>query len=240
MFEGSLVESRGLIVSPAKRWTTIGSAMVQCAIAALLVAIPLTHPQFPALHPDAPRLIVPPSKPPVVRVQPAVASSSTAVNVPSMAATVANTQSILSRPTPMNMEPGPPMTGIHMGDESSVGSVLAAIGTSGPAPNVSREPTKTTGPVKVSSGVSAGMLLSPIRPIYPAIAKATGTQGAVVVEAMISKTGKIESLRVVSGLPMLRQAALDAVQVARYKPYELNGEPTEVQTTITINFQLGG
>ena len=56
MFEGSLVESRGLIVSPAKRWTTIGSAMVQCAIAALLVAIPLTHPQLPALHPDAPHL----------------------------------------------------------------------------------------------------------------------------------------------------------------------------------------
>jgi protein TonB len=100
-------------------------------------------------------------------------------------------------------------------------------------------PEKTAGPLNVSGGVTAGMLLTPIQPVYPAIAKAAGIHGAVVMEAVISKTGRIESLHVVSGPDMLRRAALDAVQMARYRPYLLSGQPTEVQTTITVVFQLG-
>ena len=83
------------------------------------------------------------------------------------------------------------------------------------------------------------MLLSPIQPVYPSIARAAGVQGAVALQATISAAGRIESLRVVSGPPMLRQAASDAVQPARYRPYKLNGVPTEVQTTITVVFRLG-
>ena len=153
---------------------------------------------------------------------------------------MANTTALLSRPTAVDIGPEPTLTGIRMGNEPSIGSVLAGLGPSGPAPNVSRAPTKTTGPVKVSSGVSTGMLLTPIQPVYPAIAKAAGVQGTVVMEAMISKAGRIESLHAISGPPMLRQAALDAVQAARYRPFQLNGQPTEVQTTITVVFQLGG
>jgi protein TonB len=98
---------------------------------------------------------------------------------------------------------------------------------------------KAPGPVKVSGGVTEGMLLAPIQPVYPAIAKAAGKQGAVVMEAVISKAGRIESLRVVSGPDILRRAAVDAVQAARYRPYLLSGVPTEVQTTITVVFKLG-
>jgi len=94
-------------------------------------------------------------------------------------------------------------------------------------------------PRSVSSGVMAGMLLAPIQPVYPAIAKAAGISGTVVVEAIISKTGTIESLQVVSGPEMLRRAAIDAIRAARYRPFRLNGEPIEVQTTITVNFRLG-
>jgi protein TonB len=83
------------------------------------------------------------------------------------------------------------------------------------------------------------MLLAPIRPAYPAIAKAAGVSGVVVVEAVISKAGTVESLRVLSGPDLLRAAALDAIRAARYHPYLLNGEPTEVQTTFTVNFRLG-
>jgi protein TonB len=83
------------------------------------------------------------------------------------------------------------------------------------------------------------MLLTPIRHIYPAIAKATGVQGTVVVSAVISRTGTIESLHVISGPPMLQPAALEAIRTARYQPYRLNGEPTEVETTITVNFRIG-
>ena len=83
------------------------------------------------------------------------------------------------------------------------------------------------------------MLLSPIRPLYPPIAKAAGISGTVVVEAIISKAGTIESLHVISGPEILRAAALDAIQAARYRPYQLNGEPIEIQTTITVNFRMG-
>jgi protein TonB len=82
--------------------------------------------------------------------------------------------------------------------------------------------------------------MAPIRPVYPIIAKTAGVQGAVIVEAIISKDGRIESLNIVSGPTLLRQAAIDAIREARYQPYRLNGEPTEVQTTITVNFKIGG
>ncbi|HEU4637113.1 MAG TPA: energy transducer TonB, partial [Edaphobacter sp.] len=82
-------------------------------------------------------------------------------------------------------------------------------------------------------------LLAPIRPIYPAIAKAAGVSGEVVVRAIISNTGKIESLQVLSGPQLLRRAALEAIEAARYKPFLLNGLAVEVQTTITVTFRLG-
>jgi periplasmic protein TonB len=84
------------------------------------------------------------------------------------------------------------------------------------------------------------MLIAPIRPVYPAIAKAGHVEGTVVVEAIISRAGTIESLHVISGPMMLQSAAIDAIRAARYRPYRLNGEPTEVQTTITVNFRMGG
>lgn len=114
---------------------------------------------------------------------------------------------------------------------------LLGVGTGRPV--VTAAPSKPKLPLRVSDGVSAGMLLEPIRPVYPPIARIAGIQGTVVIEAIISKTGRIESLHVLSGPPMLREAAMSAVQAARYQPYRLSGEATEVQTTITVNFRLG-
>ena len=95
-------------------------------------------------------------------------------------------------------------------------------------------------PVRVSSGTVAGMAISKPDPIYPAIAKAAHIQGAVILHAIISKQGTIEQLSIVSGPPMLANAARDAVQRWRYRPYLLNGEPVEVETSITVNFTFGG
>jgi protein TonB len=91
----------------------------------------------------------------------------------------------------------------------------------------------------LSSGVTAGNLIAPIRPEYPFIAKAAHVEGTVVIDAIISRSGSIESTRVLRGPPMLQAAALTAVRQARYRPFLLNGQPTEVQTTITINFRMG-
>jgi len=94
--------------------------------------------------------------------------------------------------------------------------------------------------VNISAGVAVGMLLSKTPPIYPPIAKAARVSGTVVLQATISKTGSIENLHVVSGPAMLQQAAMDAVKTWRYRPYLLNNEPVEVDTTVNVIFTLGG
>jgi protein TonB len=96
------------------------------------------------------------------------------------------------------------------------------------------------GPMRVSSGVISGLAISQPKPVYPPIARAAHVSGAVVLHAVISKTGTVTNLTVVSGPQMLQSAALDAVRNWRYKPYLLNGEPTEVETTVTVNFNFGG
>jgi protein TonB len=92
----------------------------------------------------------------------------------------------------------------------------------------------------ISSGVMAGNLLEKASPQYPAIARAARVEGTVVLQATISRDGTIQNLRVVSGPPLLQQAALDAVRSWRYKPYSLNGEPVAVETTVNVVFHLGG
>jgi len=93
-------------------------------------------------------------------------------------------------------------------------------------------------PIAISSGVATGMLILRTPPVYPSIAKAARVSGTVEMHAIISKTGTIKDLQVVSGPTMLQQAAVDAVRNWRYKPYRLNNQPTEVETTIKLIFAL--
>jgi len=125
-----------------------------------------------------------------------------------------------------------------MGSGAGVpGGVMGGIGAA-PAPVVKMAPPK--GPARVSSGVISGLKISGANPTYPPIARAAHVSGAVVLHAVISKTGTIEKLEVISGPEMLRTAATEAVRNWRYKPYLLNGDPTEVDTQITVNFNFGG
>ncbi len=87
--------------------------------------------------------------------------------------------------------------------------------------------------------VSEGLILQKTKPVYPPIAIAAHAQGTVVLAATISKGGTIENLRVVSGPAMLQQAAVDAVRTWRYRPYLLDGQPVEVETTVNVVFTLG-
>jgi protein TonB len=82
------------------------------------------------------------------------------------------------------------------------------------------------------------MLVHRVEPTYPQIARTARISGSVVLTAVIAKDGQIENLTLVSGHPMLAPAAIDAVKQWRYRPYLLNGEPVEVETTITVMFQL--
>jgi periplasmic protein TonB len=123
----------------------------------------------------------------------------------------------------------------------TAGGVLGGMmGGSGSGPAIVVAKPKPTGPARISGGVIAGNILVKTQPIYPPIARAAHQGGTVTLHAIISKTGAIESLTVVSGPAMLQGSALDAVKQWRYKPYLLNGEPTEVDTTIMVNFNLNG
>jgi periplasmic protein TonB len=94
--------------------------------------------------------------------------------------------------------------------------------------------------IRISQGVTDGRLIQKIQPAYPTLARAARIEGQVVLAAIISKTGEIQNLVLVSGHPMLVPAAMGAVKQWRYRPYLLNGEPVEVETTITVTFQLSG
>jgi protein TonB len=85
-----------------------------------------------------------------------------------------------------------------------------------------------------------GDLIRKVLPTYPPLARGVRIQGQVVLQAVISKQGTIENLRLLSGHPMLVSAAIEAVRQWRYRPYILNNEPVEVETQITVNFSLTG
>jgi protein TonB len=90
----------------------------------------------------------------------------------------------------------------------------------------------------VIGSVEQAQLISRIEPRYPALALQTKKEGAVILHAIISRDGRITALDIVSGSPLLVTAALDAVRQWRYRPTLLNGDPVEVETTITVIFRL--
>jgi TonB family protein len=124
--------------------------------------------------------------------------------------------------------PPPPST-IASASDNRLSSLIASS-----APNLPK-PSLTT--LRVSQGVSQGLLIKRVQPKYPQAALAAHTQGAVQIEATINKEGSVINPKVVHGDPVLARAALDAVRQWRYKPYYLDGEPVEIQTEISITFK---
>jgi len=103
-------------------------------------------------------------------------------------------------------------------------------------------PPKPVTPARIKQGgnVTAASIINQTKPVYPPLARQARIQGSVVLHAIIDKDGKVAELQVVSGHPLLVQAALDAVKQWLYKPTLLNGDPVEVDTTITVTFSMGG
>jgi len=240
MFEDSLVESRVGQVSSYKRWTMLTSIGLQVAVAGVVMVLPLLHPEAMPFRLEAPKVVMPliPKPPvPVVVERQTAASSSSVPMVPRM---MLPSIPMLLQGRDATANDAPPL--IPFADRMRMTDTLQiGIGVGGNGPAVSVAPVRVAAaPVHISTGMLQGMLIAPIRPVYPAIAKAAYVEGAIVVEAVISRAGLIESLHVVSGPLMLQNAALEAIREARYQPFRLNGEPTEVQTTITVNFRLGG
>jgi periplasmic protein TonB len=99
-------------------------------------------------------------------------------------------------------------------------------------------PTPPKGPVKVSAGVMAALLVHRVQPEYPVVARAMLLSGTVELRARIGTDGTVQELEVVSGNPILARAAVEAVQQWRYQPTRLSGQPVEVETHITVTFSM--
>ena len=116
-----------------------------------------------------------------------------------------------------------------------IGSVISSTNSLAAVPRfVPAAPTR----IRISGGVTKGLLIQRTEPTYPTLARAARVQGDVILSAVIDTNGQIQNLQLVSGHPMLVPAAIAAVKQWRYKPYLLNGQPVEVETTITVIFTL--
>jgi periplasmic protein TonB len=118
-----------------------------------------------------------------------------------------------------------------------IGGAPTSVAPPPPPPPAAPKPPQR---VRVGGNVQQANLIRQVKPPYPPLAKQARIQGVVVLEAIINKQGSVENLRVVNGHPLLIQAALDAVKQWKYKPTLLNGEPVEVVTQVTVNFNLSG
>ena len=94
--------------------------------------------------------------------------------------------------------------------------------------------------IRIGGNVEAAKVLTKVQPVYPENAKAAGVQGTVVLHVIVSKDGRPLLLQVLNSQidPELARAAVEAVNQWRYQPTLLNGEPVEIDTTITVNFKL--
>ncbi len=120
-----------------------------------------------------------------------------------------------------------------------VGGIVGGVPSPPPPPTPpSREASKTPTRLRMSESSLQPALINRVNPVYPPIAKAARIQGSVVLEVYVSKLGSVENVSVVSGHPLLIQAAIDAVRQWQYMPVLFNGQPVDVVTTVTVNFKL--
>jgi protein TonB len=246
MFEDSLLESAGKLKTK-RTWTTMLSFVLQIFLIGIMILIPLIYTEALPKQQLMTFLVAPPPPPPpppppaampvktvkVVQTDIVNGQLRTPTKIPQKVAMIKEEDA----PPPMTTTAGV-VGGVPGGvPGGQLGGVIGGIVSSTP---VAVPKIATPQRVRVSQGVSQGNLISQVKPTYPQIAKNARIQGAVVLQAEISKSGNIENLKVISGHPMLVPAAVEAVKQWRYKPYFLNGEPVAVETTITVNFTLSG
>jgi protein TonB len=245
MFEDSLLESGGRLKTKRGRTTTV-AFVFEMILVGILVLIPLVFTEALPKQQLMTFLVAPPPPPP----PPPPAAAPVKV-VKQIQTDIVNGQLRTPTKIPQKVQmikeeeaPPPVMasSGVVGGVPGGVpggqmGGVIGGIISSTP---VAVPKVATPQRVRVSQGVSQGLLVRKVNPTYPPLARQARIQGTVVLQAEISKTGDIQNLRLISGHPMLAPAAIEAVKQWKYKPYLLNGEPVEVETQVQVNFTLSG
>jgi periplasmic protein TonB len=236
MFGDTLLESSS-VPRKGKRWPMATAFTAEAIAAGLLVVIPLLST---VAMPISGRMSCPYVKPvarvtlervETVRTEPTSASGRTSSGPRTTVFKFNNHQSTIpDHPwaDPIS-EPADPRLPPGGGSDKKFSDFIA----DGPA----NSNVKLDVPKRIKSQFEEGQLLNRVEPVYPRIAAISGIQGQVKLHAIIARDGRIQSLNVISGHPLLAHAALEAVEQWRYRPYVLNGEKVEVETFITINFR---
>ncbi len=239
MFD-DLLESTNEKKKTNKGWSVILSGLVQACILSILILIPLIYTEALPKAMLSTLLIAPPPPPPP---PPPPAAIKTIVKP--VARLINSGKLMQPRAIPKEVAVFkeaelPPDVINNTGVTGGVFGGIPGQGmVSGP---VAPPPPKPAAPTRVKQGgnVTAASIITQTRPLYPPLARQARIQGNVVLHAIIDKDGKVAQLEVISGHPLLVQSALDAVKQWRYKPTTLNGDPVEVDTTITVTFTMGG
>lgn len=243
MFEQTFVQTQAQTRRP---WTVAVSLSLQCLVIGILLLLPLLHVETLRM-PDPPQ-------PQLIRTwitQPPVPPQKATSRVATVSAPAAPRPFIYRPPSDhptsiANLEAPSidPDTTAWSGPPAGAFGPSIGVGTAMLPPRAEVKPLPATvkpaatGPLRVGTGVQGAKLVYSPSPAYPPIAKAARSQGVVKLEAIIATDGSIKNLRVVSGPPLLVNAALEAVQQWRYHPTLLNGVAVEVLTEIDINFTL--
>ncbi len=224
-------------------WAVVVSTIFQVVVLMILVLIPLIYTQALPRAMLSTLLIAPPPPPPPPP-PPEVIPEQVVIKQPPRLIT----QGVLTQPraipksvtifeeAPLPPEPPAPAGGIFGGLGGDILGGLGAGATGAPPPP---PPPPTPQRIKLGGNVQEAKIVARPSPSYPALARQARIQGNVVLHAIIAKDGTVTQLEVVTGHPLLVQSALSAVRRWRYQPTLLNGEPVEVDTTITVNFVLG-
>jgi len=235
MFGDTLLESSSA-PEKRKRWPMATAFTAEAIVGGLLVIIPLLST---GVIPVAARVpIYTPVKQVnierVERVRTDHTSASGPANPGPRTTTVFafnNQQNRISNHFPVDPTDEPAAPGPPRGNGTDKN--LSELMSDGPA----KSNVTLGGPKRIVSQLDEGQLLNRVEPVYPHIAAVSGIQGQVKLHAIIGRDGRIQSLNLVSGHPLLAHAALEAVEQWRYRPYVLNGERVEVETFITVNFR---
>ena len=233
----SLIASGNL--RPRSRWAAVGAVTIQALVLVTLVVAPLyrTLP-LPKREKVTMLYLQPPA---------AAGSNTTKLRAPMSMSTYVPTSKTISAPVHTTQAPVAPVGttgGVVGGVPAGVvgglgGGVFSGVLNSAPSvPVLANSPEPTVKRIRVASRVVEANLIHDVPPQYPPDAGRARLEGAVVLMAVIGQDGTVKDVRVESGLPILAQAAIDAVKQWRYKPYLIDGEPVEVDSRITINFTL--
>ncbi len=247
MFD-DLVECSPVPKKTNKPWTVALSTIIQVGLLGILVLIPLIYTEALPKTMLTTLLVAPPPPPP-----PPPPPAMTPVKIVKPVARLIQAGKLMAPraiPKQVNiikeqeLPPDVAVVGVQGGVPGGVpggqaggvlGGIIGGVGSNLPPP-----PKEAPKRIRVGGQVQTAKLVNKVTPVYPALAKQARISGTVRLQAVIAKDGSVVELQVLSGHPLLQQAALDAVRQWRYQPTLLNGEPVEVVTTVDVIFSLGG